>query len=204
MYNSHFSSFRGLDDNAVETPWERGINAEETSRERDERSNSSLGSLCVWTQPNGKQLVQTLWMRSESAIETQSDPKGLREVSVQAQLTYHCVYTAISCVPWARRRSSRGAVGYLTALSRRPHYASTACLSERRATARSLWMFKVRAIAWRSSMFKAIPPRWTKMPLRSYGALGDSTAFTMAFYITFVFKDAAGSPWGRSSGVTGV
>uniref|UniRef100_K1RIC7 Uncharacterized protein n=1 Tax=Magallana gigas TaxID=29159 RepID=K1RIC7_MAGGI len=28
-------------------------------------------------------------MRSESAIETQWDPKGLREVSVQAQLTYH-------------------------------------------------------------------------------------------------------------------
>uniref|UniRef100_K1RRQ6 Uncharacterized protein n=1 Tax=Magallana gigas TaxID=29159 RepID=K1RRQ6_MAGGI len=31
-------------------------------------------------------------------------------------------------------------------------------------------------------MIKAIPPRRTKMMLRCYGAVGDSTAFTLAFY----------------------
>lgn len=46
LYNSYCSIVRGPDDNALETPWVRGINTEETSRERDKRSNSSLGSLC--------------------------------------------------------------------------------------------------------------------------------------------------------------
>lgn len=47
---------------------------------------------------------------------------------MQAQLSYHCVYTGISCIPCARQRSSGGAVGDVTALSRRSYFASSAYL----------------------------------------------------------------------------
>lgn len=60
-----------------------------------------------------KQLVLTLWMRSNGAVETQWHHKWLRGVFVQVQSTYHCVYTANGCVPWARQQSYCGEVGDL-------------------------------------------------------------------------------------------
>lgn len=59
-----------------------------------------------------KKLVQTvlIMMRSERAIETQLYPKGLLEISVQAQLTY---------IPSARQRSCWRLYGAVTATSLR-------------------------------------------------------------------------------------
>lgn len=69
-----------------------------------------------------------------SVLNVQRHPKGLREVYMQAHLTYHCVYTAIMWVAWAWQQSSSGAAGDPTTLPRQPHFVSTACLSERRTT----------------------------------------------------------------------
>lgn len=118
-------------------------------------------------------------MRGETVIETQWHYAGLREVSVQAQSNYRCVYTAVICVTWAHQRRSRGAVEDLTALSRWPHSVSTAYLSERRTMARTLCMFKVRTVVKRSTMFLVIPPRQIKMPVRCNAAVGDSNASTL-------------------------
>lgn len=90
LYNSHFSSFWDLAYNALKTPWRRVIDAYEhrkTPRERNSRSNTSLGH-CVNTAKWKKKHVQTLWMRSKSAIETKWHYKGLQQVYVQAQSTY--------------------------------------------------------------------------------------------------------------------
>lgn len=57
-------------------------------------------------------------MHIESAIETQWHHKGLQRDTVQAQWTYHCVYTLILYVTWVHQRSSLGAVGDLAVLTR--------------------------------------------------------------------------------------
>lgn len=117
-------------------------------------------------QPNEKKLlvgsnaVDTQWERDKDAKAPQRTPTGLCASAIDI---------AISCVLWARQRNTRGAVGDFTTLSRLPHSVYTACLSERRAMVRTLCMFKMRASAWSSIMFKAIPPR--QMPLRCYGAV---------------------------------
>lgn len=67
-----------------------------------------------------KQLVLTLWMRSNGAVETQWHHKWLRGVFVQVQSTYHCVYTANGCVPWARQQSYCGEVGDLMVQMKMP------------------------------------------------------------------------------------
>lgn len=54
-------------------------------------------------------------------------------------------FTANICVTWARQRISSGAAGYLVALLQQLHFVSTASLSEHRATARILYLLKVRA-----------------------------------------------------------
>ena len=99
---------------------------------------------------------------------------------------------------------SHGVLGDLTALLRRcrsSHGAAMTTLrcsycarfSQRRATTRTLSMLKVRAVAWR--------------PRRPHGVQwrchGDAPALR-ATWRSAVFLDAARSPRGRNSGVTGL
>lgn len=101
---------------------------------------------------------------------------------------------------WDRQRSSNGAVGDLTVQSRRHHFFSTACLSVRKATVRTLCILKVRAIAWHSTKFFAIPSR--RCRCRSViGALKE-TLLQVPWRLV-LFKDAAGSLWRHSPGETG-
>uniref|UniRef100_K1Q882 Mediator of RNA polymerase II transcription subunit 23 n=1 Tax=Magallana gigas TaxID=29159 RepID=K1Q882_MAGGI len=85
----HFSSFRGLDDNVVETPWERGINAEKTSRERNERSNSSLGSLC-----ERSQMESNLFKRCGCAVRARKRRSGIPKDSVKSLCKRNRLITA--------------------------------------------------------------------------------------------------------------
>lgn len=100
---------------------------------------------------------------------------------------------------WDRQWSSSGAVGDLTVQSRRHHFFSTACLSVRRATVRTLCILKVRAIALHSRKFFAIPSRrwWCRSVI---GALKE-TLLQVPWRLV-LFKDAAGSLWRHSPGVT--
>ena len=90
--------------------------------------------------------VQTPKTRRDDAVETQWHLHGLREVSVQ---------TLPPTSAFARRQRGApirrfcGVVGDLTALLRRLYGVPTARVSQRRATARTLSMFKVCAVAWR-------------------------------------------------------
>lgn len=101
---------------------------------------------------------------------------------------------------WARQRSSSGAVGDLTVQSRRHHFFSTACLSVRRATVRSLYILKVRDVAWHSTMFFVIQSqRW-----RCRSVVGGLKETLLQVPLRFaLFKDAAGSLWRHNPGVTG-
>lgn len=65
----------------------------------------------------------------------------------------------------------------------------------------TLCMFKVRAVAWRSVIFEAITTRQMKIPLQCYDAVGD---FLRVSWRLALSKVLAGSPRGRSSGVTEV
>ena len=77
-----------------------------------------------------------------------------RRYGIGLLAAYICVRAATKCVHEARQRCSRGAVGDLTALLRRcrdlteqlrrPYGVPTARISQRRATARTLSMLKVR------------------------------------------------------------
>lgn len=108
--------------------------------------------------------------------------------------------TAIGSLPWAPKRSSSGAVGDLTVQSRRHHFFSTACLSVRRATVRSLYILKVRDVAWHSTMFFVIQSqRW-----RCRSVVGGLKETLLQVPLRFaLFKDAAGSLWRHNPGVTG-
>lgn len=87
------------------------------------------------------------------------------------------------------------------ALFRQHHSVSSACLSERTVTVRTLCMLKVHFDVWGSIMFEAIPLRHIKLRLRCYGAVRDLTSSTSAFYFIQGRNRIAE---GRSSGVTGV
>lgn len=60
---------------------------------------------------------------------------------MQAQLACHCVCNAISCIPWAHQWSSRSAIGYLVALSRRSCSASTVCFYQSAVPRRVLFTY---------------------------------------------------------------
>ena len=92
-------------------------------------------------------------MRNESVIETQKHrcEKSLCK-GIDLSLRQYCDYVRY----WASQQSSRCAFEDLTALSWRPHSVSPASLSKRRATARTLCMLKVCAVALRSKMFMAL------------------------------------------------
>ena len=89
--------------------------------------------------------VQAPKTRRDDAVETQWHLHGL--------LRYPCKcrrqHRRSRGVHGARLRRSCGVVGDLTALLRRLYGVPTARISQRRATARTLSMFKVRAVAWR-------------------------------------------------------
>lgn len=89
LYNSHCSRFCNMVDNAVEARYKRLWRKKKLQESKVVATKNSLGSLCE--HQNEKHHVQTLWKRSESAIETHWHHKGFREVTVQAQSTYHCV-----------------------------------------------------------------------------------------------------------------
>lgn len=82
-------------------------------------------------------------------IKTQWHPERL---CLRAVDYNNCVFNVILCVTWAWQRSSSGAVRDLIALYiwRRLHFISTWCLLDCRATARTLGILKVGAVAWRS------------------------------------------------------
>lgn len=117
------------------------MNAEKTSRERDERSDISF-KRCGCT-------VRARWRRA------QWHHKELREVSASAIV----LSLRLRCDKLRSMSASTELLWCVLlktfALSRRPHSVSTACLSKCRATARNLCTFKVRAGAgaWRSVMF---------------------------------------------------
>lgn len=70
------------------------MNAEETSRERDFRNNSSFG-LCM----NAAKTAFLNAIEPQCARDIDSDiPKDSFEVSEQVQLTYHCVHTVNMCI----------------------------------------------------------------------------------------------------------
>ena len=118
--------------------------------------------------------MQTPWARREDAAKTQWRLHRLREVSVQTPPPP----AAIMCVLTARTRRPRGALGDLTASLLRRYCDPTAFLRrafrsqwERRATARTLCMLKVRAVAWRPRRPHGVQWRChgdaTAMPRRS-------------------------------------
>lgn len=101
-----------------------------TATEVGEVLSSSAASNCVPLDLYSRCIRVVFLWRSYST--------GLREVSVQAHSTYHCVFTAI--ITWECQRSFSGAAEDLITLPRRPHFVSTSFLSERRG-----W-----AVEWRS------------------------------------------------------
>lgn len=115
--------------------------------------------VAVWTQPKEEQLVQTLWMRSESAIM-------LRSYSAPREFSWWCLR------PY----------GAVTATSLRFYYRLI--ITQSHST--HFLHIQVCAVAWRSIMFKAISTRQMKMPLHCYRTVGDSTACTLAIYIISV------------------
>lgn len=98
--------------------------------------------------------------------------------------------TAIRCVPWARQRCSRGAVGDLTELLQRPHSVYTACLSKHRTTARSLCMPSHSVLQFTATN-------------KDFVALLRRSRLLRVPWLFTLFKDECGLPWGLSLCVTG-
>ena len=119
-------------------------------------------------------------------------------------VVYGGVLAAIICVPTARARRRHGALGDLTALLLRCRCEPIAFTRrsfrspwERRSTARTLCMHKVRAVAWRPRRPHGVSGDATAMPRRSLGALGDLTARTSAFWVFLARRAVAvrTPPW---------
>lgn len=123
--------FCGQADNELETPWKRGIDAKERRRnvKRTQFSQQQLfGSLYECSKNS---IFKRHWTAVCARYRHGDITKDSWEVSVQAQLTYHCVHTVNMCVTLSRSRS----LCDLTVLSGRPHCVSNACLSVRRRMA---------------------------------------------------------------------
>lgn len=164
MYISHCSIVCGLTDNALEMPWKRNINANELrrNRKRAHLSQQQFFGAVVWTQQNEKKktplnTVDAQWERDWDAVTSQKTPECLSL----------CKRNRLITEPkWrlgAFLKRTNGAFVVLLEVLRCCHITTTlpfyCVLSERRATARTLCKLKVRAVAWRSTIFKAIPPR---------------------------------------------
>ena len=150
---------------AVSAPCKRPANALQTPKDsvvapwdRGDRRGSS-----AWS-PWGRNAINDIrfrrsanavdapWGRGRDAVTSPYTPWGLRANAT----AYSGVLAAITCVPAACARRPRGALGDLTALLLRCRCEPTAFSRrsfrspwERRATARTLCMYKVRAVAWR-------------------------------------------------------
>lgn len=120
------------------------MKAENTPRERNNRSNNSFGSLC-----KRREIKKNTFKRCRCAkghIDITKTKKFVykRNRLITASILRLCGATS------ARQRCSSSAAGCLTALSRRPYFVSSACLSERRVTSRTFCILKVHVIACRS------------------------------------------------------
>lgn len=108
------------------------MKAENTPRERNNRSNNSFESLC-----KRREIKKNTFKRCRCAkghIDIAKTKKFVykRNRLITASILRFCGATS------ARPRCSSSAAGCLTALSRRPYFVSSACLSERRVTSRTL------------------------------------------------------------------
>lgn len=136
------------------------MNSEETERERIYRNNSSLVPLCERSKMKKKTPLNTVdaqWERDWDAVTSQRTPECLSLCKRNRFITEP---------KWrlgAFLKRTNGAFVVLLEVLRCCHIRTTlrfyCVLSERRATARTLCKLKVRAVAWRSTIFKAIPPR---------------------------------------------
>lgn len=124
-------------------------------------------------------------------------PKGPREVSVQAQSINYCVYTAIIWVTWARQRSSIGVAWdlpryhgepnlYCVFIIKPSHGASFVHAQSKRR--RRAFLATLPRVQWRC--------RCGALPMLVY--------LPCAPLRSAFFRDAAGSPYERSPGVTRV
>lgn len=90
--------FCSLADNELETPWKRGIDANERRRNVKRArflQQQLFGSLYECSK---KSIFTGIWTAAFARYRHGDITKDSWEVSVQAQLTYHCVHIVNMCV----------------------------------------------------------------------------------------------------------
>lgn len=86
--------FRGLADNALETLWKRGINANERRRnaKRTRWTQQQLYGIAVWTQPNEKRTrpndVDAQWEHNREAVTSLSNSNSTAPCSLAFCIIY--------------------------------------------------------------------------------------------------------------------